>query len=180
MTIEGDVPYTGIYKMYHIPAHTEEEYYIADILTDLLANGKSSLLFQNMVKKAQVSPQVNAFSWGFHDPGAISIDGKVADGKTIKEFEDSLLETIEQLQSLTNEDLDRIKNKLESTFVMQKLTILNKAMGLAFSDTLGDIELVNKTTDIYRNISLDQVKTAAEKFLAPENSSTLYYLPKSN
>ena len=105
MTVEGDVPYTGIYKMYHIPAHTEEEYYVADIITDLLANGKSSLLFQDMVKKHQVSPGVSAFSWGFHDPGAISIDGKVAEGRSIEEFESALTQTLDKLQDLTEDSL---------------------------------------------------------------------------
>lgn len=180
MTLYGDVPFEAVYKMYHVPAHTDPQYYITDIITDLLANGKSSHLFQNMVKNQQVSPQVNAFSWGMHHPGAISIDGRVAAGRSIQEFEKALVETLNSLQNLNEEELERIKNKLEATFIMQKTTILSKAMGLAISDSLGDIELINTTPEIYRAITLDEVKEAAAKYLAPENCSTLYYLPQKN
>lgn len=178
MTVYGKVPFPAVYKMYHIPAHTDREYYVSDILTDLLSNGKSGLLFQHMVKTRQVSPQVGAFSWGMHDPGCISIDGKVAEDQTVEAYEAALSETLTQLQDLQEDDLGRIKGKLEATFVMQKTTILNKAMGLAISDALGDAELINRTPEIYHSITLDEVKEAASKYLAPENSSTLYYLPE--
>ena len=178
MTVHGAVPYPAVYKMYHIPAHDTQEYYVADMLTDLLSNGKSGILHQYMVKKKQVSPQVSAFSWGMHDPGAVSIDGKIAEGVSIDAYEQALEESISQLQDLTQEDLERMQGKLEATLIMQKTTILNKAMALAISDSLGDTDLINTTPEIYRSISLDQVKSAAGKYLAPENCSTLYYLPK--
>ncbi|MEM7370812.1 MAG: pitrilysin family protein [Bacteroidota bacterium] len=177
MTCHGKVPYPAVYKMYHVPAHTEREYYIADILTDLLSNGRSGILYQYMVKNKQVSPNANAFSWGMHDPGAISIDGVVAGEKTIKEYEMHLQEAINQLLTIEDQDLDRIKGKLEAIFVMQQTTIMNKAMGLAISDALGDLELVNSTPELYQSITLKEVKEAAVNFLKPENCSTLYYLP---
>ncbi|MEZ4828293.1 MAG: pitrilysin family protein [Bacteroidia bacterium] len=178
MTLHADVPYPAVYKMYHIPAYTDLEYYVADILTDLLSNGKSGLLYQHMVKEKQVAPQVSAFSWGLHDPGTISVDGRIAGGKSIEEYESALEETINMLQDLTEADLERIKSKLEASFIMQKTTILNKAMGLAMCDSLGDPNLINTTPDIYHNISLEQVKSAARRYLAPDNCSTLYYLPQ--
>ncbi len=178
MTVYGEVPFEAVYKMYHVPAHSDRKYYITDIITDLLSNGKSSRLFQQMVIQKQVTPQVNAFSWGMHHPGAISIDGRVAQTKTIDIYEEALQEALDSLQALTEDELNRIKNKLEATFVMQKTTILNKAMGLAMCDSLGDIDLINKTPEIYHSIGLGEVKEAATTYLAPENCSTLYYLPK--
>lgn len=178
MTHTGDVPTPAVYKMYHVPGHSDRNYYITDIISDLLSNGKSSLLFQHMVKEKQVSPGASAFSWGLHHPGILSIDGQVADGVAIDAYETALSETISQLQDLNEADLNRIKRKLEATFVMQKTTILNKAMGLAMADSIGDPDLINTTPAIYESITLDEVKEAAATFLAPENCSTLYYLPK--
>ncbi|GAB4421586.1 MAG: pitrilysin family protein [Bacteroidia bacterium] len=177
-TVYGDVPYPAVYKMFHIPAHTERAYYIADLLTDLLSNGKSSILYQRLTKDLQVSPNVSAFSWGMHDPGVISIDATLAAGKSVETYEAALREALDSLQDLDEAALERIKSKLESTFVMQKINLLNRAMGLAISDALGDPDLVNTTTDIYQSITLDEVRAAAARYLAPENSSTLYYLPR--
>jgi predicted Zn-dependent peptidase len=177
MTVHGAVPFPAVYKMYHIPAHTERGYYVADILTDLLSNGKSSILHQHMVLDRQVSPGVSAFSWGMYDPGIISIDGQVSDGHSIEAYEAALQESFERLMALTGPELDRIKGKLEAMFIMQQTTILNKAMNLAMSDSLGDIELANTTPEIYQSITLDEVRDMAARILAPHNCSTLYYLP---
>jgi len=177
LTTKGSVPLTAVYNMYHIPAHTEKGYYIADIITDILANGKGSLLYEHMVKRNQVSPTVNAFTWGMHDPGALSIDGRVSQGVSITAYRQALAEVIDQLQNLSAEDLKRVQTKLDATFTLQKTSLLNKAMELAISDSLGDPELINRTPQIYHEITLDEVKQAASELLAPENCSTLYYLP---
>ncbi|RMG62954.1 MAG: insulinase family protein [Bacteroidetes bacterium] len=177
MTVHGDVPYPAVYKMYHIPSHRERDYYIADLLTDLLANGQSSLLHQELTRKQQLSPNASAFSWGLHDPGMLSINATLAPGKSPEAYEQALAGVLAQLQDLNEVALQRIKGKLEATFVLQKTTILNKAIALAISDALGDPDLINTTPEIYRNIALDEVHQAARTILAPENCSTLYYLP---
>jgi len=177
MTVHANVPAAKVYKMYHVPAHTERAYYIADIITDLLANGKGALLFAQMVKEKRVAANAGAFSWAMYDPGCISIDGQVAEGHTVEAYEEALAACLASLQDLSEADLQRVKNKLEAAFVMQHTTLLNKAMNLAISDSLGDPELINTTPDIYQSITLAEVKAAASAYLAPENCSTLYYLP---
>ena len=178
MEKRGKVPFTGIYKMFHVPAHRERAYYVTDILTDVLSNGKTGKLFQSLVIDKQVVSSVGAFTWGMADPGIVSINAQLGEGKTIEMYEKGLRETLNQLQSLTQDDLDIIKNKIQSAFVMEKLHVLNKAMGIAFSDFLGDAELINKTPEIYASITLAEVKEAAATFLEESNSSTLYYLPE--
>ncbi len=176
-SVYGHVPLPAVYKMYHIPAHTERDYYIADIITDILANGKSSLLYQHMIIDKQISPSATAFSWGMHDPGALSIEGKIAPGHTPEDFESALKEVFEQLHELDEEGLQRIKNKLSASFILQKTNMLSKAVELAVSDALGNPDLINQTPDIYHSITLDEVKDVARIHLADNNSSTLYYLP---
>ncbi len=178
MSTYGRVPFPAVYKLFHIPGYKERSYYVADILTDLLSNGKSGLLFQHMVKQKKVSNAVQAYSWGLHDPGIISIDGKLSEGTSFEDFEEALKESLEQLYETTEKDLERIKQKLQATFILQKTTLLNKAIGFAMSDALGDVDLINTTPDIYQNISLKEVREAVRTYLKPENSSTLYYLPE--
>lgn len=175
----GEVPFEAVYKMFHIPAHTDKAYYTADMITDILANGKSSLLHQHMTLEKEVSPNASAFSWGLHDPGIISIDGQVAAGKSIAEYETALQEVFDQLMEIDEDNLQRMKTKLSASFVIQKTRLLNKAIELAMSDVLGDPDLINKTPEIYQSITLKELKTAAAEILAPSNSSTLYYLPQA-
>lgn len=178
MEVKRNVPHTGIYKMFHVPAHTERAYYVTDIITDILSSGKSGKLFQSLVIEQQIASSVSAFSWGMADPGIVSINAQLSEGKSTEEYEKALRESLNQLQNLQQDDLDIIKNKLQSAFLMEKLYVLNKAMGIAFGDFLGDAELINKTPEIYASITLKEVKEVAEKYFQESNSSTLYYLPE--
>ena len=177
MHAEGKVPMTAIYNMFHIPGHRERAYYVADILTDILSNGKGSLLYEHMVKQRQVSPGISAFTWGMHDPGAMSIDGRVSPGVSVETYEAVLHEVLASLQDLSQDDLSRIQSKLKASFILQKTSLLNKAIELAVSDTLGDPQLINRTPEIYDSIGLEEVKAAARDYLRPENCTTLYYHP---
>ncbi|TAE51046.1 MAG: insulinase family protein [Bacteroidetes bacterium] len=177
-TVYADVPFPAVYKMYHMPAHTDRDYYVADLITDLLSSGRNARLFLNMVKQRQVATSVSAFSWGMYDPGALSIDAQIAAGHSPEAYEEALQQELDSLQDLSEEDLQRIKNKVESMFVLNQMTILNKAMSIATCDSLGDPELINTTPQIYQAITLEELKEVAARIFHPNNCSTLYYLPK--
>lgn len=178
-TVYADVPYPAVYKMYHIPGQRDGRYYLADLLTDLLANGRSAILYQHLLKQKQLVQHATAYTWGLHDPGPIFIDARLTAGATLEAYEAELAVALAQLQELTEDSLERIQGKLAATFVMQKTTLLNRAMGLAMYDVLGDPNLINTIPDQYRAIELDEVKAAAQHYLAPDNCTTLYYLPQA-
>ena len=175
-TVYKEVPYPAVYKMYHIPARMDDRYYAADIITDLFY-GRASLLNHHMVRNQQVATSVRAFSWSAHHPGCISIDGTVAEGKTVEEYETALQEVIDNLANLKEEELQRVKNSIEAYHIGDRTTFLNRAISLAINDVLGDPELTNTILDKYMAITLDEVKAAAVEYLDPSNCSTLYYLP---
>jgi predicted Zn-dependent peptidase len=176
-TVHKDVPFISIYKMYHIPERAHQDYPTADLLTDILSNGKAGHLFQRMVKDKQIASSIRAFSWGAFDPGMISIDGSVAQGKSIEAYEDALDEVIDDLLRIPEEELQRVKNAIESQYIMERTTLLNKAMLLAMSDAIGDVELANNTIDRYMATTTHDIVEGTRRFLVPQNCSTLYYLP---
>jgi predicted Zn-dependent peptidase len=55
----------------------ERNYYVADLISDLLANGKSSRLYQNVVKNNKLFSEINAYITGDIDPGLLIISGKI-------------------------------------------------------------------------------------------------------
>ena len=179
LQVEGKVPFPAVYKMYHMPAQSDPDYYVADILTDLLSNGKSGILYQRMVREKQIASQASSFTWGLHHPGIISIDGKIAEGHGMEEYETALEEVLEEVSQVSEEELERMKKKLSASFIMQKAYLLNKAMALAMYDSLGEVDLINQTPAIYEAITLDQVQEAAKKYFHKNNCSTLYYLPEN-
>lgn len=177
--VHKDVPFPAVYKMYHIPAKNDDAYFAVDLVTDILSNGKAAHLYQHMVKDKQVASSVRAFSWGSHDPGTVSIDGTVAKGKTVEQYEEALQEVLDELLNVSEEEVQRVKNSVESQYVMDRVTLLNKAMNLAISDALGDVDLVNTSLDRYLSLTRNDVVEATRRYFLPNNCSTLYYLPQN-
>jgi zinc protease len=178
-TVHRDVPLASIFKMYHIPGRAEKGYYAADFVTDVLSFGKASHLYQAMVKDKQVASGIRAFSWGAHDPGVISIDGTLARGRTIEEYEVALQEVLNELQDLQDSEVVRVKAAIEMHYVLEQTTLLNRAMQLAIADSLGDINLVSTSLRDYLALTTQDVRESAHQYLRPSNCSTLYYLPKA-
>jgi zinc protease len=177
-TVYREVPFPAVYKMYHVPARTDEGYYAADMVTDILSSGKAGHLYQHMVKDKQVATSVRAFSWGAHDAGAVSIDGTLAKGVTVEQYEAALAEVLEGMLTVSEAEVQRVKNSIESQYVMDRITLLNKAMNLAISDALGDIELANSSLAKYLSLTREEIIAATKTYFNPDNCSTLYYLPQ--
>jgi predicted Zn-dependent peptidase len=72
-----------------------------------------------------------------------------------------------------------VKNKAESNLVFSEISFLNKAMNLAQFELLGDIEEINREAGHYRAVTSSQIKELSGKLFAPDNCSTLHYLPKN-
>jgi predicted Zn-dependent peptidase len=51
---------------------------------------------------------------------------------------------------------------------------------LATAEWLGDAQTLNTEWEEYAQITVDDVRNAAHRYLNPENSSTLLYLSESN
>jgi len=56
------------------------------------------------------------------------------------------------------------------------MSLLDKAMNLAFFELLGDAERLNSETQKYLDVTAEQIQEQARKIFRKENSSTLYYL----
>jgi len=50
-TIYRDVPYHAIYKAYHMGMRNTDEYFVCDLISDIFSNGRSSRLFQKLIKE---------------------------------------------------------------------------------------------------------------------------------
>ena len=81
--------------------------------------------------------------------------------------------------TVQEDEVQRIKNSIESQYVMDRVTLLSKAMNLAMCDALGDIELANTSLANYLSLTREDLIAATKKYLRPDNCSTLYYLPSN-
>lgn len=180
LSVERDVPVDAIYKAYHMCKRTDDDYYTTDLISDVLSNGNSSRLFSGLVKEKQIFSKVNAYISGDIDNGLFIFTGKLAKGVGMRDAENALIDEIEKIKSqeISDDELQKVKNKIESTIEFSEINVLDKAMNLAYNELLGDAELINKEIALYNLVSKNDIQRVASKIFNKNNCSTLYYNAK--
>lgn len=181
LEVKADVPANAIYKAYHCCPRVHPDYYATDLLTDVLSRGRSSRLLNRLVKEQQLFTEINAYISGDIDPGLVIVEGKLRDGVSVATADAAICAELENLMSfpVEQQELQKVKNKAESTIVFSEMNILNKAMGLCFGAMLGDADLMNKEPERYNAVTAADLQRVAAGLFNESNCSTLYYL-KSN
>jgi predicted Zn-dependent peptidase len=173
----ADVPNDAIYKAFHIHERNSKEYYIADVISDILSRGESSRMYQELVKNKKIFSEVNAYITGDIDAGLFVLEGKPAKGISLEQADEALWEVVNHLKhsKIETRELQKIVNKLESSTVFGEMNLLNKAMNMAYYELLGDADLMNTEMDRYRSVTSEDIEQYASQVFVPSNCSTLFY-----
>ena len=180
LEVSENVPLDALYKAFHMPGRYEDDYYSSDLLGDILGRGKSSRLYDQLVKEKKVFNSISCFSTGSIDPGLLIVQGKINEGISIEEADKMVWGVIEELKvnSISEKELTKVKNQAESSLVFGEVELLNRAMNLASSALIGDPNLVNTETEKIQSVTLKDINTMAGKIFRKENCSTVYYKAK--
>jgi predicted Zn-dependent peptidase len=181
LTVHADVPLDAIYKAWHMPGRLDEGYYAADLITDILSGGKSSRLYQALVKEKKLFSEIHAYQTGSIDPGLIVIEGKLVRGVNMNDAEKAIDEEISAIttKNIDERELTKVKNRVESQIAFSETEVLNKAMNLAYYELLGDANLVNDEVNHYLKVTADDLMSEAGRIFRNENCSVLYYYSKN-
>lgn len=180
LEVERDVPVDALYMAFHMDARDGKNFYACDILTDLLSNGQSSRLNQHLVQERKIFSNIDAYISASRDAGLLYVSGKPAKGISLKQAEEAVWE---QLQILSEElvgehELEKVKNKFESTQIFNNLSYLNVATNLAWYELIGKAEDIDTEVDRYRAVTKEQLRTVASQVFSKPNASILYYKAK--
>ena len=173
----ADVPLSALYKAYHMPARTEKDYHAVDLISDILGRGKSSRLYDKLVKEQQLFNSITASVSGSVEQGLLMIQGKLNEGVDLQEA-DAAVEAVnrELMEQLVDEEeLNKVKNQAETAIVFSEIELLNRAMNLAYSKLLGDANLVNQEGEKVQAVTPQDILRCARQVLDPNNCSTLLY-----
>jgi predicted Zn-dependent peptidase len=177
-TVQANVPLDALYKVFHMPARSESGYYAADLISDILSRGNSSRLFRNLLKDKKLFSDINAYLTGSLDAGLFVVEGKPLPGISMEVAEAAIWEELDRISTelVPEAELTKVKNKMESTMVFSEMSLLDKAMNLAYFELLGDANELNSETQKYLDVNSEEIRSQAKHIFRKENSSTLYYL----
>ena len=180
LTVERDVPLDAIYKVYHMCSRNDKEYYAVDLLSDILSQGNSSRLHNELIKDKKIFSEIHAYVMGDFDKGLFVVSGKLTQGVSMELADESINAVLGKFKDelVSANELTKVKNKSEATHLFGEVDVLNKATNLAIAELMGDADLVNRETDKYLAVSADEIKEQANIIFRKENCSTLYYKRK--
>ncbi len=180
--VTADVPLDAFYRCYPIYARLDKRYYVVDIITDILAGGRSSRLYQSLVKEKKIFSEVNCYHYGSLDAGMLTIEGKLVKGVRMREAEMAVEKELQQMveEEVPASELQKVKNRIESLIAFEDTALLSRCNNLAFYELLGDAAMMNEESQRYQAVTTADVLSVSKAVFDPDHRNTLYYFAKQN
>ena len=175
LTVERNVPLDALFMAFPMCERAHPDYYAFDILSDILSNGRSSRLNQHLVQEKQLFSSIDASISGSIDAGLFHISGKPSAGVSLEEAEAAVREELKILQNeaIAAQELEKVKNKFESTQIFGNINYLNVATNLAWFELNGAAEDMEKEVERYRAVTAGQLQTVAQTAFDKANGVVL-------
>ena len=176
-TVERKVPSNAFYRTYHMGPRMSHDFYVFDLLSDLLSNGDSSRFYTRLVKDRKLFSSLNAYVSGDMEPGLFLISGIMEDGVDFGTAEQAVEEELAKLgeETVSGKELQKVKNKLETSLLFSNMKGLDKAMNLGYFEMMKSADVLSHEVEAYGAVTVDDIRRAARETFVPANSNTLYY-----
>ena len=175
---EAELPFLLIY--YHAPNLEAPDSFALDLLTGILAGGRSSRLYQDLVYHKRLARSVDADYGGLSvDPTIFSIEAQVMPGKDPAEVEraiDILLDRV-MAEVVTDREIKKAKNQVEAAFVFGQDSIFGQAMRIGRYELAARWQLLDSYLAGIRNVTPGDILKAAKRYLDPDRRTVGILIP---
>ncbi len=157
-SVEDRVPQSRLYMVWNIPEWGSEGADYLDLVSDVLASGKSSRFYKRLVYKDQIATDVNAYVDLREIAGLFYITADVKPGHTIDEVESAINEELSNFlkNGPSKSEMKRIKTQYMSRFIRR----MERIGGFGGkSDILAKNEVYTGNPEHYK-ITLQRIQAA--------------------
>lgn len=178
---DGNIQTPMMVLAYKTPPANSREALVLDLISSILSDGKSSRLSKKLVDDKKMALFVGAFNYALKNSGMYLIYGLPMGETTLEDLMKEVDEEITKLQTelLSERDYQKLMNQYENNFVQSNSTPEGIATSLATNFTMfGDASRINTELDMYRSITIEEIREVAKKYLNPNQRLFLRYLPE--
>jgi len=168
---------------YRTPSMKERDAYVLDMISTILSDGKSSRLYKKLVDQDKIAMEVAALNFSQEDYGSYITLALPLNNTPLETITREMDEEIVKLQTelISEREYEKLQNIYKNNFVTSNATVEGIANSLANYYTFyGDTSLINKELEIYKNITREEIREVAKKYLNPNQRLRLEYLPKTD
>lgn len=177
---EAQLPFIAL--AYHVPNLSSPDGAALEVLSAVLAGGKSARLHKQLVYEKRLARDVGAsYELTTEDPGLFVVYGQPLPGKTAATLEKELLAQIDQLKThaVAAHELTKVKNGLEAAFIRAQDSLFYQALLLGQYEVAGGWKAVDAYVPSIQAISADDIMRVASVYFTSTNRTvaTLDPLP---
>ncbi len=173
---------TSLDIVYHMPPALAPDADALSVLASVLSGGRSSRLYEAIVRQKQLAVNVGASADNARGPGLFGIGGILAPGKSFQDLEAAIDEEIERVKTgpIESWELDKARNGAKRAVVNTLTSTLQRARSMAqyalFYDNPG---LINSRYERVEAITTADLQRVARQYLVKTNRTIVVTVPKA-
>ena len=167
---------------YKIPPAASTDSDALDVLATVLSGGRSSRLYEAIVRQKQLSSNVTSGAVQGRGPGLFRFVATALPGKTPAELEAAIEEEIVKVQSapIADWEMEKARNAARSNFIGGIRSALNRAVQLAESAiAFDDPGRLNTRAEAIAKVTAADVQRVAKQYLVKTNRTVVITMPKT-
>ena len=195
--VRGHVPQTCVVVAYPMPGYAEAGYIECDLITDILASGRSSRFYRRLLLGGDLFTSADAMITGSEETGMLMLKGNLSDPseRAARIAVERLMAEASELRyqasrpdrlsytltearpgGVTPYEVERAINRFASDFTFSSLSYLQRAQSLAMAEMHG--EDINDIVPAYRRVTTAMIANTARRVIDPHHACTLIYRPE--
>jgi zinc protease len=167
--------------VYKIPPSMTEDSDALSVLGTVLSSGRSSRMYDVIVRQKQLASSLYASAGESRGPGLFRVSGMVMPGKPVAELEKAVYEEIARVKTGPIEawEIDKARNSALRNFVGTLGSSLSRAILLSqLAVYYNDPNLINTRYQRLSSITSADVQRVAQKYLTEQNRTVVITNPK--
>ncbi len=168
--------------VYKIPPAMSADEDALSVLGTVLGGGRSSRLYEQVVRQKQLASNTSAFAGTSRGPGLFRVNAMAGPGKSVAEMETAIDAEIEKVKTgpIAEWEMEKARTNARSSFVSNVQSTLSRAILLSqyamFHDDPG---LINTRADRIAAVTAADVQRVARQYLTRENRTVVITSPKT-
>jgi zinc protease len=166
---------------YHVPGGLSPDMDALNALASVLGTGRSSRLYDSLVRQKQLAVQIYTGSAAQKGPGLFYVEAVAAPGKSVAQVEAAMNEEIEKIKNGPIEDweLEKARNGAKRALTGALRNSLQRAILLArYGVFYNDPGVINSRYERIAAVTAADIQRVAKQYLAPSNRSVVITVPK--
>ena len=168
--------------VYKIPPAMSPDEDALSVLGTVLGGGRSSRLYEQIVRQKQLASSATAFAGTSRGPGLFRFNAMVSPGKSVAEIEGAIDAEIEKLKNgpIADWEMEKARTSARSNFVSSVQSTLSRAVLLSqYALFYDDPDLINTRAQKIAAVTPQDVQRVARQYLARENRTVVITSPKT-